>query len=633
MDKRNISISISVIIPVYNVEKYLPVCIDSLMHQDNTCLEIILINDGSTDRSGAIADQYALQDNRIKVVHKENGGASTARNVGLDLAQGEYIVFLDSDDWLKENSLCELYHVAAKHQVDVLMGKLLFCLQDGRRDNPYCPVPNEILHIPLSGKECFIQLVKAKAYPPMACNYMFRKSYLDKIQARFEEGIMAEDELWSPIVLCQSEKMIVTNIEFYFYRQQEESVMHTTNLFRRLNSLFRVTDKLFEFTDRFDFSGDDGELKNWLYVNNFKLYSITFKLASRLKDSSYVLPKHHLDCFWRDCQKMMPEPLKICRKYYQDAEKNYKIYTEWRISDSAASVPYHIKVGKKLMLIYNIKFGLDLNLGYSHILNDWAITTDRRFFQQADVVVFYLPDMPKELEYDLDKRQGQIWVAWLMEAEKNYPWIKDPQIMNMFDLWMGHQHGVDVLYPYYQYDYINHFKQNGIDHKQNRVFKSIFDGRKDKDNREYLTELMNHIKIDTNSGLYNHIQFSEEYKIKLNFYRRHKFVIAFEDAIETDYVTEKFYDPLVAGSVPIYLGAPNIEDFAPGDNCFVDVRKFEDPKSLANFINACYDDEQLYSKFFEWKNKPLKQSFIEKAEVQKEHPLVRLCRKVDDMLL
>ena len=93
-------IDISIIIPIYNVEKYLTVCIDSLMNQGDLRMEIILINDGSTDLSGEIADEYAKKEERIKVIHQENGGASAARNVGLDIATGEYIAFLDSDDYV-----------------------------------------------------------------------------------------------------------------------------------------------------------------------------------------------------------------------------------------------------------------------------------------------------------------------------------------------------------------------------------------------------------------------------------------------------------------------------------------------------------------------------------------------------
>ena len=93
-------IDISIIIPIYNVEKYLTVCIDSLMNQGDLRMEIILVNDGSTDLSGEIADEYAKKEERIKVIHQENEGASAARNAGLEIAQGEYIAFLDSEDWI-----------------------------------------------------------------------------------------------------------------------------------------------------------------------------------------------------------------------------------------------------------------------------------------------------------------------------------------------------------------------------------------------------------------------------------------------------------------------------------------------------------------------------------------------------
>ena len=126
MDTLN-QIDISIIIPIYNVEKYLTVCIDSLKNQ----------GDGSTDLSGEIADEYAKKEERIKVIHQENGGASAARNVGLDIATEEYIAFLDSDDWIKDESLSLLYDDAVNHLADVVMGNMWLCHQDGSMDKPF----------------------------------------------------------------------------------------------------------------------------------------------------------------------------------------------------------------------------------------------------------------------------------------------------------------------------------------------------------------------------------------------------------------------------------------------------------------------------------------------------------------
>lgn len=256
-------IDISIIIPIYNVEKYLTVCIDSLMNQGDLRMEIILVNDGSTDLSGEIADEYAKKEERIKVIHQENGGASAARNVGLDIATGEYIAFLDSDDWIKDESLSLLYDEAVKHHADVVMGNMWLCHQDGSMDKPFKCISNGSIKELLSGKESFIELVKTCFYLPTPVRYIYNRKYLHKIQARFEEGIMHEDELWCPIVLCQAERMVITNIEFYYYRQNEESVMHTTSLARRLKSLFQVTEGLIKFSDQFVSSKTSVDLRSW----------------------------------------------------------------------------------------------------------------------------------------------------------------------------------------------------------------------------------------------------------------------------------------------------------------------------------------------------------------------------------
>ncbi|WP_455628916.1 glycosyltransferase [Parabacteroides chinchillae] len=430
-----ININMSVVVPVYNVEEYLPACIESLLDQDIS-VEIILINDGSTDGSGVIADQYANQDKRIKVIHQGNGGASAARNTGLEIAQGEYIAFIDSDDWVKQNSLGELYREAIKYQADVIMGNNMLAYNpDGSLSHICNPVPEDLRNIFLSGKEGFVKLSETGAYPSMACNYIYSRKYLNEIQIRFEEGIMHEDELWCPIVLYQAEKFLIANIDFYCYRQRPGSVMHASSRQQRMKALFRVGNRLTEFAGHLDFMGEDGELKNWLYVRIFMLYSKAFMFLSQIKDTSYVVPQYHLDRFWRDCWEMMPEPQKRCKYYYDLAVANLQIYTNWCTSEWVASVAYQIKSGKKLMLIYNAVRGENLHIKNEVIPANWLITTDRRYFQQADVVVFYLPDLAQEVEGDLDKPEDQIWVAWhLEETEKNYPWVNDPEFKELFDL-------------------------------------------------------------------------------------------------------------------------------------------------------------------------------------------------------
>jgi len=438
MEKNN-NIDISIIIPVYNVEEFLPECIDSLMQQGVLRMEIILVNDGSYDSSGVIADLYASRDNRIRVIHQENRGASAARNAGLKLAHGRYIVFIDSDDWVKKDSIYELYREAVNHHADVVMGKFSYFVQNEIIDSPFKPIPKEILNILFPGKECFIRLVTNGAYSPMPFNYLYRRNYLEKIQARFEEGIIFEDEIWTSTVICQAERMLVVDIDFYFYRQREGSVMRSSSLIKRLDSYFIVTEKLIEFSDRFDFSGEDGELKNWLYVNIYRIYTDAFSLVAKIKDSSIMVTRSHFDRFLRDCWEMMPVPQRICNKYYRIAETGLKKYTDWRTSEWVASINHRIESGKKLMLIYNTVQDDDLYLQAKGVPADWLITTDRRYFKQADAVVFYLPCLYQELENDMDKPEGQIWISWHLVTENDHPLINNQEIREVFDLCISYQ--------------------------------------------------------------------------------------------------------------------------------------------------------------------------------------------------
>lgn len=114
---------ISVIVPVYKAEAYLPQCVDSILGQSYSHLELILVDDGSPDKSGQLCDQYAQKDSRVRVLHKENGGASSARNAGITLANGEYFSFVDSDDWVSSSLLSTLYDLLARYKADIAIGE------------------------------------------------------------------------------------------------------------------------------------------------------------------------------------------------------------------------------------------------------------------------------------------------------------------------------------------------------------------------------------------------------------------------------------------------------------------------------------------------------------------------------
>ena len=326
-------INLSVIIPAYNVEDYFSACLDSLIKQRDIILEIIIVNDGSTDHSGEIADQFALRDKRIKVIHQKNSGLSVARNTGLKAAQGEYIAFINGDDWIQENTLYDLYKNAVLHKADVEMGQLLYCRQDGSIVKSSKSINKDFLNKPLPGKTCFIMLMETDFYVPMASAYLYRRKYLETIQVHFEEGIVDEDELWMPLILCQAERMIIVDLPFYFYQNPEKSITNATVYYRRVYSMIRIADKLLEFVDQFSFSGEDRELKSWLYVNFFRLYYNISELVLILKDSSIILPDHQFDHFEKCKNDMASKPLERCHNFIKASRAYLKEYNDWKNSE------------------------------------------------------------------------------------------------------------------------------------------------------------------------------------------------------------------------------------------------------------------------------------------------------------
>lgn len=211
---------ISIVVPVYNVKSYISRCIDSLVCQTYNNLEIILVDDGSNDGSGDICDEYSVKDNRIKVIHKLNGGLSDARNKGIEQATGDYLLFVDSDDWIALNT-CQLIHdMAQKHNADVVVfgvknvfesGKIVF----GRKC--YHGITDKTL--------CIKALITNIAYSGIynyACNKMFSRSLFEKI--RFPLGKLAEDQDVIYRVLHKSKRIYVSDLHLYNYYRRSSSI-------------------------------------------------------------------------------------------------------------------------------------------------------------------------------------------------------------------------------------------------------------------------------------------------------------------------------------------------------------------------------------------------------------------------
>ena len=204
---------ISVIVPVYNVEQYLERCVDSIINQTYTNLEIILVNDGSTDNSGKLCDELAKKDERIRVIHKENGGLSDARNRGIDESESDLVGFIDSDDYIDS----DMYEVLLKNLNDTDADLSMCALYDVYNNTPEAQVTNKETW-KLSSEQAIRMVMEAKILSVTAVNKLYRKSLFTDL--KFEVGKIAEDAFIMIKLLDKCEKIVATNEKKYYFHRE-----------------------------------------------------------------------------------------------------------------------------------------------------------------------------------------------------------------------------------------------------------------------------------------------------------------------------------------------------------------------------------------------------------------------------
>jgi len=225
---------VSVIIPVYNAEKYLRECIDSVLAQTFDDFELLLINDGSTDGSGKICDEYAKKDKRIKVFHKENGGVSSARNLGLDNAKGEWITFVDSDDKVIEMYLYNLYKDVENCDI-VFQG--IIKKKFNTKEEIQMIFYDEVINI-----KDFLQNHMITSYG-FAVAKLFSFSIIKKNRIEFDECInFAEDALFLIDYLCFVENIMLSSNKGYYYYERENSLVKQKYSYKKEVELLRKAD-------------------------------------------------------------------------------------------------------------------------------------------------------------------------------------------------------------------------------------------------------------------------------------------------------------------------------------------------------------------------------------------------------
>ncbi|MDR1195919.1 MAG: glycosyltransferase [Endomicrobium sp.] len=304
------TLKVSVIVPVYNVEKYLKQCLDSIINQTMRDIEIICINDGSTDGSLSVLEYYALKDNRIKIIDKKNGGLSSARNSGLRKAEGEYISFVDSDDWIDGNFLETLYDAAVSNDADISRAPYKECFSDKQVDG-YIVKLFALRH---SKKDT----LGVNEHSIIVWNSLYRHSFLKSVFIGgdcFDENILGAEDIPFTVRTSFSAKKIVPTVEtYYYYRKNVQNQLSIFSV-KRSENIVLANKSVVNFLNSI-------EVKNTKdYLEAFKRviwrYDDTFRRIRKMEDFSAFLKESYINCFIAEFHKCkyMDEFL---RNYYED---------------------------------------------------------------------------------------------------------------------------------------------------------------------------------------------------------------------------------------------------------------------------------------------------------------------------
>lgn len=237
---------ISVIVPVYNVEDYLDRCVHSITRQTYKNLEIILVDDGSTDSSGEKCDVWTKKDNRIRVIHKENGGLSDARNAGLDIVSGEYIGFVDSDDYLNKNMYQFLFDCIQKTNSDIAECKWIK-FEDEKEINVFT-TETESEYKVFSPEDALIELIVERDLKQTVVNKLYKRSVISVL---FPTERINEDEFWTYQIFGNARKIAFVDIELYYYFQRNSSIMHIKYSPKRLDGVEARKERMFYIEQKY----------------------------------------------------------------------------------------------------------------------------------------------------------------------------------------------------------------------------------------------------------------------------------------------------------------------------------------------------------------------------------------------
>lgn len=252
---------VSVIVPVYNVEQYLDVCVNSIINQTYKNLEIILVDDGSTDASETICDEWALKDDRIKVIHKENGGLSDARNTGMRMSEGEYIFFVDSDDYIKGNAIEELVCALERDNADIVIADSI-CFNDGEDVQESAYFGENKLYNQYQAAEHYASLAWS------AWNKLYRRDV--HISIEFPVGRIHEDEAIMFYLIANSQKILHIGQQLYYYRKRKGSITEQEYSIKKMDWYYCWKNNIEYVINKFP-NAYEQVLDKWLMVSIYNI--------------------------------------------------------------------------------------------------------------------------------------------------------------------------------------------------------------------------------------------------------------------------------------------------------------------------------------------------------------------------
>ena len=282
-------IKISIIVPVYNVERYLRRCLDSICGQTFSEIEIIIVNDGTKDNSQSIINEYSAKDGRIRSVIKENGGLSSARNAGLDIAIGEYVGFVDSDDWVEPQMFESMYKAAKESGADIVVCNYRRAYENWESDS-FLNLLDENIDLDIIGLDgYYYQYFFSYIHGHEVWNKLFRHDIIKKNDLRFEQNqeIYSEDILFNLCFLCHIKKISSISRTFYNYYQRADSIMYTA----RPNLIIQYTELIERFLICVDKCGRLKQLENILPILFYNLLNVGLVDALRAGGDEATLQK------------------------------------------------------------------------------------------------------------------------------------------------------------------------------------------------------------------------------------------------------------------------------------------------------------------------------------------------------